>query len=377
VVAKQAMTFCPDSYDPERASPDSPQTSPYPTQCGSFDPFPKGEVWGITRGWGVDPAETAQQPLQLKLALGTYRVRVTITGRYQRLLHIPPKRATATVTVTVVKGSGCCGAGPAVRSRQGAALAGPAVRSRQGAALAGLPRARTLPAPPMSARPDLVALPSWGITVSHVRKTGQDLLNFGATVWIGGNSPLDVQGFRTGGSPIMQAYQYFWRGGRVIGRVRAGTMGFDQRHGHNHWHFEQFAAYRLLDKAKNLAVASHKQGFCIAPTDGVDLTAPHAVWQPSFIGLSGQCGLPTALWVRETLPVGWGDTYFQSVAGQSFDIARVPNGTYYIEVVANPEHVLKETTTRNDTSLREVILGGTPGHRTVRVPAWHGIDPEN
>jgi hypothetical protein len=23
-----------------------------------------------------------------------------------------------------------------------------------------------------------------------------------------------------------------------------------------------------------------------------------------------------------------------------------------------------------------VILGGTPGHRTVKVPAWHGIDPE-
>jgi hypothetical protein len=32
---------------------------------------------------------------------------------------------------------------------------------------------------------------------------------------------------------------------------------------------------------------------------------------------------------------------------------------------------------RNDVSLRRVILGGKPGHRTVRVPAWHGIDPEN
>lgn len=51
-------------------------------------------------------------------------------------------------------------------------------------------------------------------------------------------------------------------------------------------------------------------------------------------------------------------------------------GTYYIEVVANPERVLYETTTSNDVSLRKVILGGTPGHRTVKVPAWHGIDPE-
>jgi hypothetical protein len=54
----------------------------------------------------------------------------------------------------------------------------------------------------------------------------------------------------------------------------------------------------------------------------------------------------------------------------------VPNGTYYIEVTANPERVLYETTTADDISYRKVILGGTPGNRSVKVPAWHGIDPE-
>ena len=63
-------------------------------------------------------------------------------------------------------------------------------------------------------------------------------------------------------------------------------------------------------------------------------------------------------------------------AGQSFNITKVPNGTYYIEVAANPLRVLHETTTRNDISLRKVIISGTPGHRTVRVPAVDGIDPE-
>jgi hypothetical protein len=95
------------------------------------------------------------------------------------------------------------------------------------------------------------------------------------------------------------------------------------------------------------------------------------------LGLLGQCGQPTALWVREMMPVGWGDTYVQSIAGQSFDITKVPNGTYYIEITANPLGVLHETSTGNDVSLRKVILGGTPGHRTVKVPAWHGIDPES
>jgi hypothetical protein len=174
----------------------------------------------------------------------------------------------------------------------------------------------------------------------------------------------------------MKAYQYFWQGGHIIGRVRAGTMGFDSQKGHNHWHFEQFAKYQLLNSAKKLAVRSHKVGFCIAPTDPVDLLEPTAVWQPSFLGFGGQCGSPTALWVQEMLPVGWGDTYMQSIAGQSFDITGLPNGTYYVEVLANPQGVLHETDTSNDVSLRQVILGGRPGHRTARVPAVNGIDPE-
>jgi hypothetical protein len=37
----------------------------------------------------------------------------------------------------------------------------------------------------------------------------------------------------------------------------------------------------------------------------------------------------------------------------------------------------RETTLRNDVSMRRVILGGTAGHRTVKVPAWHGIDAEH
>jgi hypothetical protein len=195
-------------------------------------------------------------------------------------------------------------------------------------------------------------------------------------VWVGGNSQLDVEGFRYNASPVMQAYQYFWRNGQIIGRARAGTMGFDRANGHNHWHFQQFAQYSLVNAARSVVVRSHKQGFCIAPSDEVDLLLPHAVWRPSSVGLEGQCGSPTALWVAEKLPVGWGDTYFQSVAGQSFDITHVPNGTYYIEVAANPQRVLHETTNRNDISFRKVILGGSPGHRTVTVPPWHGIDPE-
>ena len=303
----------------------------------------------------------------MKLALGRYTVTETIMPTYAQLLNVPAADASASVKVKVVKAPSCCAE---------AARAAPRAQTRP---LRSNPAVPDLATPPASALPDLVPLPSWGIRTSHVKKTktqqASDQLNFGATVWVG-NAPLDVEGFRSHGSPVMKAYQYFWQDGHIIGRLRAGTMGFDSKKGHNHWHFEQFAQYRLLNSDKSLAVRSHKVGFCIAPTDPVDLAEPTAVWQPSFLGFGGQCGSPTALWVQEMMPVGWGDTYFQSVAGQSFNLTGLRNGTYYIEVVANPEKVLHETDTANDVSLRKVVLGGKPGHRTVRVPAYDGIDPE-
>jgi Lysyl oxidase len=358
VVATTRMTLCPDSYDTERASPDSPSTSPFPQQCGAGDPFQLGAVWGIQQGWAVNAAQFGQP---YRLALGTYRVTESIAPAYTRLFGISPAGATATVVMRVVKGSGGCCA-PVGGTR------------RQPAALAKLPAVPVLTNPPASALPDLVPLPAWGIRGTHT--AGRDLLSFSATVWVGGNGQLDVQGFRADSSPVMPAYQYFWQDGQVIGRARAGTMGFDAKAGHDHWHFEQFAAYRLLGPNGNLVLRSQKTGFCIAPTDAVDLLLPNATWQPSFIGFSGQCGSPTALWVRESMPVGWGDTYTQSVAGQAFDITNLRNGTYYVQVIANPGHVLHETTTANDVTVRKVIISGTRGHRHVTVPAWNGIDPE-
>src|SRR6185437_1331088 len=376
VVASKFMTFCPGSYDAARTTPSSATNDPFPQGCGPGDPFPISEVWGLARGWATNPTDQfygfpGGGSGGFKLGLGKYRVTETITPGYIRLFGIPASGRSATVTVHVVKQQGCCSpsgccSGGASRHR------GPVDRP-----LPSLPKnVPTLSHVPANALPELTPLPSWGISTSHVRKSKQDFLNFGATVWVGGNSPLDVEGFRQPGSPTMKAYQYYWRGGRIVGRTPAGTMGFDNKNGHNHWHFEQFAKYVLLNANKTVAVRSEKVGFCIAPTDPVNMTMPGATWQPSSIGLGGQCGLPTAMWVQEYMPMGWGDTYDQFKAGQAFNITHLPDGTYYIEIIANPEHRLHEVTQANDVSLRKVIISGPAGHRHVSVPAWHGIDPE-
>jgi hypothetical protein len=374
VVVSRVSSFCPNSFNPERTGPSSLTRSPFPQECGAGDPFPLSNVWGIAKGWGTDPAESGFDGLgnSVKLPLGRYTVTERITDGYARLFHIPARYRQATVHVHVVKPQNCCGpkgccGGASRYSKLIAAASKP---------LPSLPRVPLLKHVPRSALPDLVPLPSWGISTSHVKKTSQDFMNFAATVSVQSQAPLDVEGFRKAGGPVMRAYQYFWRDGRIVGRVRAGTMGFDNKKGHDHWHFEQFARYRLLNSARKLAVRSEKVGFCIAPTDAINLLLPHAVWNPDSVGLGGECGSPTALWVQELMPNGWADTYDQFKAGQAFNITNLPNGTYYIEVIANPEHVLHEVTRSNDISLRKVIISGTAGHRHVRVPAWHGIDPE-
>jgi hypothetical protein len=185
-----------------------------------------------------------------------------------------------------------------------------------------------------------------------------------------------VQGFRRPGTDIMDAYQYFYRDGEVVGQAPAGTLEYHAEEGHNHWHFTKFVAYSLLDATGQGVVRSHKQGFCLAPTDAINLLIPGSTQRPDSLGFHSVCGEESSLWIRETLPLGWGDTYLQAAPGQSFDITGVPNGTYFIAVRANPEGILYETTKSNNLTLRKVILGGQPGARTVRVPPWHGIDTE-
>jgi hypothetical protein len=153
-------------------------------------------------------------------------------------------------------------------------------------------------------------------------------------------------------------------------------MEWDPRPEHHHWHFEDFASYRLLDSARHEVVRSQKEAFCVASPDAIDLFVKNAVWQPDNTDLHTSCGQEDSLTVREVLATGHGDTYLNFVPGRALDIHDLPNGTYYIEVTANPQHRLYETRLSNDVSLREVIIGGSPGARTVRVPPYELIDTD-
>ena len=112
---------------------------------------------------------------------------------------------------------------------------------------------------------------------------------------------------------------------------------------------------------------SQKDGFCLANTDAIDYTVPGANWNPDNTDLQTDCGDLDSPSVSEVLAAGSGDTYEQFRAGQSFNLKNLKNGVYYISIEANPNNVLTEQSSTNNTALRKVRIGGTLGHRTVHV----------
>jgi hypothetical protein len=396
------QTFCPNGQS-VRTRPDAPSSTHYPQVCGQL-PFSLATVWGVEKGWGLNSAwGDFRGDSAVELPDGTYTATVSINKAHRDAFGIPANKATVSVKLIVrtikdpapgVKKAAAGHEGHDAAAHAAATKDQPAGYRAPGhdaSALAPKGRAgqpnKARPVgkasvPATAPRPDLRSLPAWQIELGPAADDpgapgtpGHEYLSFAANVWNAGPGPLVVDGFRRPGADLMDSYQYFYDAkGKQVGYAPAGTMEWDPRPGHTHWHFTDFATYRLLDASKKIAVRSGKEAFCLAPTDPVDLTAKNALWRPDSTDLSTACGGLTAVAVRESLPIGWGDTYSQSLPGQSFDVTGLANGTYYIEVKANPANKLFETSTANNTSLRQVILGGKPGARTVKVPPYQLVN---
>ena len=357
VAAEIAADFCPNSYDMQRVNDQGPQTPTYPSTCGA-SPFTKGMVWGIDRGWGARVQGLSDEPLYLRA--GSYRVTVAIAPRYVEMFSLDPATTTAEVEFKVKTVDydypGAVGTARPKEDEQ--------ARPTDAATIS----------PDPATLPDLVALPAWSMSIDKGRKRVR--LNFSATVSVEGASSLVVEGFRRSGEDIMDAYQYFYSGDELVGRAPVGTMEFDDRDGHLHWHFQQFARYSLLDAEQNEIAPSRKESFCLAATDAIDLLIPGADRRVENSDLATACGSQDSLWVREILPLGWADTYSQTLPGQSFNITDLPNGKYYVSVEANPADHLYEQSADNNVELREIYLEGRGLNRRVEVPPWNGIDTE-
>jgi lysyl oxidase len=363
LVAGGKYTFCPNSYDRQRADDTGPDVPTYPDSCGStYFPFLRGMVWGIDAGWAANALGGSEFDgfgvPTLRVPEGHYQVTVRIARPYAELFGVAPEDARVVLDVHVRNSKQRFPFGSA---QQEDPTLGPAE---------AVP---TIIDPDPSTLPDLAALPLWNMGVRHRRQS--DFLMFAASPWNSGPAPLVVEGFRRPGEDIMDAYQYFYdQDGNAVGRAPAGTLEFHRGGGHNHWHMLQLAEFSVLDESRNQVVLSKKQSFCIAPTDAVDLAVEGAEYNPWSMRLGSRCGSPESIWVREALAAGWADTYFQYVSGQAFNITNVPNGWYYVRLEMNPLGNLYDVSPDNDVADRLIHLGGKKGKRTLQVMPWNGIE---
>ncbi|HEX2030169.1 MAG TPA: hypothetical protein VHL78_02040, partial [Actinomycetota bacterium] len=306
-VAARKVRFCPGEGSRQRIDDSGPFDPAYPWFCGAWHPLVQGQTWGIDQGWAVH-ALGWDEAVAVRIPTGEYTLRFWIRDRYVNMFDVAPEDASVTMGLTVKKGKkgGCCFEGRPSAPEQG-----------QPPDDTPAPAVPEITDPDPATLPNLEALPALFFDFS--RRGAREYLAFGATEWNSGPQPLVVEGFRRPGEDVMDAYQYFYEDGEAVGRAPVGTLEYHEGGGHNHWHFEEFTEYTLLDATGAEVVASNKQSWCLVPTDPIDLTVPGADWNPEGLGFSA-CGSPSSIWVRETLQVGWGDTYFQWVAGQAFNV---------------------------------------------------------
>lgn len=356
VARRVSRTGCP-AGEAQRVRPDAPARSPYPSMC-PWHPYTLGSVMGIQDGYSTALPDTTGASVRLRA--GRYDVTASIAPAYAGLFGIAAGDATATTRLVV-------------RDEGGAVEHG---RARERVLLAAGTRPRTASVGTVAGPlPDLRTLPAFSIALNG-RGTA---IRFGATVWNAGDSPLVVEGFRSGDGQAgddrhLDAYQYFFDAdGNQTGHQSVGQMHWHAEN-HRHWHFEDFATYSLLSADRTREVRSTKQSFCLANTDAVDYTVPGADWQPDHTDLGSSCGGQDALSVRQVLAAGSGDTYFQYRFGQAISVKGLPNGVYHLRVAANPLGQLVESDATNNDSLRKIRLGGRPGDRWVRVPQVGIVD---
>jgi hypothetical protein len=184
-------------------------------------------------------------------------------------------------------------------------------------------------------------------------------LRFSNTVWNAGTGRLEMRPQNNAQLGKTTAFQRIWShdaSGKwyVAEEVPVGEFVFHVSH--NHWHFEGFANYSLVNEnadgsiGVNVRRSSQKTTFCVIDTDAVNRSLEHAGSQTYT-----SCGQTDIT----GLSVGWGDKYGYNLAGQSIDITNLPDGRYWLVSTADYQNRLKETRDDNNWAAVKIRISGS------------------
>ena len=191
--------------------------------------------------------------------------------------------------------------------------------------------------------------------------SGRRLLRFTTVIVNVGGGPFEVQGSRLSTSDPMTGRQCVYEGSTCTLQSTEVAMGW-AGDGHNHFHVIGLEEYEL-DRLDNGALVGTgaKTGFCFYDNTRHDLSLPEA---PSS-AVYTSCGRSTDLAVTMGLSVGWGDTYYWSLAYQWVDVTGLAAGRYRLWATADPQNWFVETDDANNFTWVDLQLKGKAS--SVRV----------
>jgi hypothetical protein len=109
-----------------------------------------------------------------------------------------------------------------------------------------------------------------------------------------------------------------------------------------------------------------KQGFCFFDTDAYQAELPGAP-EKAHWGARG-CAGSFDTRVRMGLSVGWADKYPWHLLDERIDVTSVPDGTYRIRQIADPNNEFEESDETNNETWADITLVTLPdGNREARV----------
>jgi hypothetical protein len=248
------------------------------------------------------------------------------------------------------------------------------------------------------ALPDMVPLVGNGYLQPYIDKTeqpGRNLLRFSTAVGNMGDGPIILSSSENDLNPdgTQRVTQTIYaRSGNsfVINRTRVGG-NFVWHQGHQHFHYEGYADYRLLanvngqpgsivTRSDGTPAVGDKVGFClinISNSFTLPGTSTSSSTLPNF-NLAGQPG--TSCGFLQGIHVGKADVYDSVFDGQWIDVTGVPNGNYFLEVTIDGSDTVLEKNEANNTVYVAVTLNTsdpTNGAGSIAPDRFEAPAPNN
>lgn len=182
--------------------------------------------------------------------------------------------------------------------------------------------------------------------------SGPSFLRFTTVIANRGDFALEILGRPTTDPDRAEAHQCLtWDPDRVCRRrVAVGDMTFHPQH--NHFHFDDFAAYELREllpdgtpdfSPNGLLAASPKVSFCLQDSRRERADAPPQFYRACLGALQG-------------ISPGWSDVYGHTLAGQMLPVSAIADGTYALVFVADPSDLLHESDETNNLAWATVEI---------------------